>query len=207
MKTGGRKRTKLQREMHQDEWLHLTGMSQKDIGAKFGLSQGQVSKDLTAGFARRAAQREPTDPKVLLAKALARLDLVERDCWRAWDASTQPKVIHTKEAAVSQFPKSGENSLGCNTKGPRRAKTCLRVEQRDGNPAFLRGVQKCIESRCKWLGLYSDTAKDLLDKHGGEPIQIIEVREAPPRQPAPDSTAHAEKTPCSPMDDDVPKRL
>ena len=122
--TRGRKRTKLQREMHQDEFerLHVTGMSQKDIGAKFDLSQGQVSKDLTAGFV--AAQREPPDLMVLLAKELAHIDLVERDNWRAWDASTQPKVIRTDEATTSEFPKTGENALGCDDRRenvPRRA--------------------------------------------------------------------------------------
>src|SRR5262249_3687923 len=36
-----------------------------------------------------------------------------------------------------------------------RLKAGVRKEQRDGNPEFLRGVERCIEMRCKIMGAFA----------------------------------------------------
>jgi hypothetical protein len=57
------------------------------------------------------------------AKELARLDNLERTYWEAYERSCQ------------------------------RSETASEKQQRDGNPRFLEGIQRCVALRCQILGL------------------------------------------------------
>jgi hypothetical protein len=42
-----------------------------------------------------------------------------------------------------------------------RTKATSRQEQRDGNPAFLDGIERCIEQRCRILGIVQKSGTEV----------------------------------------------
>jgi len=128
--------------------LYLQGKYQHEIAEVLGVCQQQVSYDL------KAIQKQWQDiPSAKLdelkAKELTRIDNLERTYWEAWEKSQQPKEI-TSSAKVGEKVKVGK-----------------RTEQRNGNPAYLSGVQWCIERRCKLLGLDAPTKSEITGAEGG----------------------------------------
>lgn len=76
---------------------------------------------------------------------LAKLDRLEREHWESWERSKSEKQS-TRSAR--------RNRLGVNgTSGGNDEFAEVKKEHRDGNPAFLDGVMKCIAKRCELLGL------------------------------------------------------
>lgn len=114
--------------------LYLQGRYQHEIAQLLGVSQQQIAYDLKAVQVewRNVPRLQLTELK---QKELARLDVLERTYWQAWEDSKKPKETTSSN-------KDGD-----------RIKVGKRNEQRNGNPAFLRGVMDCIDRRCKLLGL------------------------------------------------------
>ena len=131
-----RKRTKAQIESDRVAImrLYLQGKWQHEIAEALGMQQEQVSYDLRAvqSIWRDIPQSELSELK---AKELSRIDELERTFWDAWHRSLMPKE-------TTSTAKEGE-----------KLKVGKRSEQRNGNPAFLKGVMDCIDRRCKLLGL------------------------------------------------------
>lgn len=129
-------RTKAQIERDRTEVarLYLQGKYQHEIAQILEVSQQQVSYDLKAiqSVWRDVPQAQLNELK---AKELARIDELERTYWQAWERSLTPKE-------TTSTAKEGE-----------KLKVGKRSEQRNGNPAFLKGVMDCIDRRCKLLGL------------------------------------------------------
>lgn len=111
--------------------LYLMHHSQAEIASKLGLSQPQISYDLAA-VRQRWRKETCMDIDTAKAEALAKLDEVERNCWRAWEKSKTSSVRQT----------SDKERL-------RRVETLTR----DGDPRFLAQIFSCISMRCKILGL------------------------------------------------------
>lgn len=107
---------------------------QSEIAASFGVTQGQISQDLTAIRAAWLASAI-RDFDALKAQELAKIDQVEREYWLAWTRSQENKEIEFEES------------------GPKGTRSGSRTEGQAGNPAFLEGVLKCIDRRCQILGL------------------------------------------------------
>src|SRR5262249_57562510 len=78
---------------------------------------------------------------------LGRVDQRERECGEGWERSCQPREITTQE----------KTDLGAGAQKDSRLKAGMRTEKRDGNPAFLDGVQWCLEHRAKILGVFAPT--------------------------------------------------
>lgn len=139
-----RKRTKAQIESDRVAImrLYLQGKWQHEIAADLGMQQEQVSYDLRAIQAvwRDIPQSELSELK---AKELARIDELERTYWQAWERSLTPKET------TSTAKEGGKLKVG------------KRSEQRNGNPAFLKGVMDCIDRRCKLLGLDAPLKNEL----------------------------------------------
>lgn len=176
-----RKRTKAMRQAQCEEMArhYARGMSQGALAKKYNVSQSQVSKDLTAYFAKVAETFRPEHLRRLMAKEYARLELIQRRCWKAWFRSTRPKETRTMEALT---PKSAQNLSQNGAKTPcQHKKTTYRRETRDGNPAFLRLILHCIDRTCKLFGLYSESAHQQLQTDERKPLQIIRVRNSDPR--------------------------
>lgn len=115
---------------------YLRGEYQADIARDLGISQQTVSLDLKAIRAAWLAS-SIRDYDAAIAQELARIDEVEREYWSAWEKSKQDKEITYQEAGGDGHKK----------------KVSLRREGQAGMPAFLDGVLKCIERRCRLLGL------------------------------------------------------
>lgn len=131
---------------------YLRGMTQVELAAEYGVSQGTISKDLAA---LRAMWLESAlvDFDEARQVALAKIDHLEAEYWAAWETSKTERV---------------KTATGKTDKG-----TSARVEkeQRDGNPQYLAGVQWCIAERIKLLGLYAPTKQELTGRGGG-PIEV-----------------------------------
>ncbi len=129
-------RTKAQVERDRIEVarLYLQGKYQHEIAQILEVSQQQVSYDLKAIHShwRDIPLAQLTELK---AQELARINELERVYWEAWQRSLTPKEI-------TSSAKDGD-----------KVKVGKRSEQRNGNPAFLKGVMDCIDRRCKLLGL------------------------------------------------------
>ena len=117
---------------------YLRGETQAAIGRALGMTQQMVSYDLAAIEAawQKSALYDMDKAK---ARELARIDHLERTYWEAWEESRQDKEVATQKQVGS-----GE---------AQRREATLRKEGQSGNPAFLSGVERCIERRCKLLGL------------------------------------------------------
>lgn len=132
-------RTKAQREADRTEItrLYCTGWRQVDIAAKLGVAQQQISYDLKAIFAqwRKARDGEIT---AWMNAELAKIDALELEYWEAWRRSCADKKRTAKTARMGTTQDTAAT---------------VTEETMVGNPAYLAGVQWCIERRCRILGI------------------------------------------------------
>ena len=156
------KRTPTQREndLERIAALYLKGKRQADIAAELGVSQPQVSYDLKEIHKR---WRESTLVSINEAKhrELSRIDELERTYWDAWARSCEEKTKTRTEKSAGGT-----------------AKASVEKDQMLGNPAFLVGVQWCIEQRCKIFGINAPTKTEITGKDGEAlflPISIVKM--------------------------------
>ena len=154
----GPKRSDFQREHDYNVITghYLKGVYQSEIAKILGLTQGQISQDIKTIQAR---WRKSTTFNLDEHKAmeLAKLDELERTAWDAWEKSTGER---TKARQV----KSGEAVMSAS----------MEKEQRDGNPAFLDTVLKCIDRRVKILGIDAPAKIEsrTVDKDGNDVLPV-----------------------------------
>ena len=113
---------------------YLEGKWQREIAELTGLSQVMVSYDLAA-IQKQWRDVPQAELNELKAKELAKIDNLERTYWEAWENSK--KSIKSTSTA-----KDGE-----------KIKLGTRSQERNGNPQFLQGVERCVDRRIKLLGL------------------------------------------------------
>ena len=125
--------------------MYLQGRTQTDIAEEVGVDQSTVSRDIAA---LQEAWRESSLVDIDEAKAreLAKVDRLEREYWDAWERSCEDAETLRQEGSSEKPSKVVKTS-----------------HPRNGDPAFLRGVQWCIERRCKIIGV--DAPSEL--KHSG----------------------------------------
>ena len=138
--------------------LYLQGWTQAritesinaDEDRDYQLSRRMIGYDLKA---LQEAWRESSliDIDEAKARELAKVDRLEREYWTAWERSR-------KDAETLRQEGSGEK--------PSRVVKIKRP--RNGDPAFLRGVQWCIERRCKIIGVDAPSKSELTGKDGRE---------------------------------------
>ena len=171
------KRSKFQREadLARISELYLRGKPQAEIAEEIGVSQGQVSKDLSI-IRTRWRKQTTVNMDEAKNKELARIDVLEREYWEAWERSKGEQV----KGRQKQSDTGGKKKIEWAT---------VEKVQLIGNPAFLAGVEKCIDMRCKLLGIYAATKVDSVTRNidltkltgdqldriaaGEDPIQVI----------------------------------
>lgn len=122
--------------------MYLQGKLQADIAEELGISQTSVSRDLQA--IRKAWMNSAiVNYNEAKAQELAKIDVLEREYWRAWEAS--------KEDAEVVRQKGSPESVNEITKT---------IKGQTGDPAFLQGIQWCINKRCEIFGLDAPTVID-----------------------------------------------
>jgi hypothetical protein len=139
-------RTPLERERDLRELaaLYLRGLTQFEIAQRLNVSRQQVGYDLKV-LQRRWQESALGDFNAKKAAELAKMDELERTYWEAWERSCQAREVTTQEKTQGGEGQSEDARL----------KAGVRKEQRDGNPEFLRGVERCIEMRCKITGAFA----------------------------------------------------
>lgn len=152
----GPKRTKFQiehdRRITQD--MYLRGKTQADIADALGVTQQQISYDLKA-IQQQWREDTTIDLDEAKQRELARIDLLEREYWDAWERSCDEfkvKTIRAKGANAEDAKNSAEQTM--------------RTEPRNGDPRFLAGVQWCISERSKLLGIYAPTRQEVTGANG-----------------------------------------
>jgi hypothetical protein len=118
--------------------LYLQRWTQAEIGAKLGLSRQQIGHELRT---IRGEWQESAlmDFDARRAEELARIDQLEWHYWTAWEASKQEKETTSSEQVTKP---NGE-----------QVKAAIRKTGQTGDPRYLLGVERCIDRRCKLLGL------------------------------------------------------
>jgi len=126
-----------QRRQQAAAW-YLKGDTQAAIAARLGVSRRTVRSDLKT-VRESWLESSLRDFDMARAHELAKVQLIEREAWAAWDRSQQESVT-TK---VSQ--EEAEN------RSKQRAEKVSRGQT--GDPRFLQTVLMCVLKRCKLLGL------------------------------------------------------
>ena len=162
------KRTEAQRalDLVQIERLHLKGMPALEIAEKisserpYTLSRQQVGYDLkTLEILWRAEAKAEID--AAKAKTLAEIRILQETYWDAWARSCEEKTKTRTEKSAGGT-----------------AKASVEKDQMLGNPAFLAGVQWCIEQRCKIFGINAPVKAEITGKDGEAlflPISIVKM--------------------------------
>ena len=161
----GRNSTEQEKYLSEMADLYLKGRTQNEIAAHFGVSQPQISTDLKKVRKRwREMTNDVFDAKV--SRELAKVDAVEREFWQAWLSSK----TEWKRTSKKRTTDPG---------GRKHREVGVLREQREGNPAFLEGVLRCITQRCRILGLEAPIKQEVAGK-GGLPVQFtISLAERP----------------------------
>lgn len=159
-------RTKHQREADLDQiniWT-LQGKTLRQCAAElaqirdYEVSHVTIKHDLDT-IATRWREGTNLDLDSHKAKELARIDLLEQTYWKAWEQSLEQAETTTtrqKDTPVTRKSKDGQSVTVTN----KQYEASLRKEERDGNPAYLVGVERCIKMRVDLLGLNAPTKSD-----------------------------------------------
>ena len=140
-----RSKIKIAKDREQIAQWYLQGLTQAKIGERLGLDQSMVSRDL------QAIQAEWLKNTTLAideykARELAKIDHTERCYWEAWERSIEEFRARTIKAKGIKADQKVQAK-------PEQAEQTIYTENRCGDPRFLDGVLKCIERRCRLLGL------------------------------------------------------
>ena len=136
--------------------MYVRGKVQADIAKELGVSRQTVTDDL-AIIRTRWRESEIRDFDSLRSEQLAKVDTVEAEYWVEWERSKAQATRKTSERRD----------------GVDRAS--VTVEDQTGDPRYLQGVERCIERRCKLLGLDAPTRSEVSGPGGG-PI-VSETRQ------------------------------
>jgi hypothetical protein len=129
--------TELLQRRHEVATRYLHGEQQYHIARAMGVSQSQISLDLKAIRAMWLASLV-RDFDAMKSVELAKIDECERQFWSGWQRSLQPREVTLTEATEGEKP---------------TRKASVRKEGQAGDPRFLDGVLRCVQQRCKILGL------------------------------------------------------
>jgi len=138
--------------------LFLRGVTrQTELAERLGVDRSTISRDLTT-LKARWKESGIRDLNMAKGQELERLDALEREYWQAWEQSKGPHEITTTEQTTDS---DGE-----------RVKAAIRKEDQHGDPRYLDGVQRCIEQRCKILGINAPQKIAPTTPDGQEPFRL-----------------------------------
>ena len=158
--------------------MYLRGMYQSVIAEDLGCDQATISRDLTA-LRREWLDRSVNHIEQKKAEQLAKIDRLEVTYWNAWERSKENAEVET----VEQIGVKTKTQKGVNGEEysivPERIKKNKRTEGQLGNPAFLQGVQWCINKRCEILGLDAPKKQEHTGKDGAPMTIKVEYVNTP----------------------------
>lgn len=126
--------------------MYAKGKSLQYIADMVGVSVPQVSYDMKL-IREVWVERTREAAEVIIARELAKIDLVEKNWWEAWERSIGKKTkTRTKSVPTNETIEVGED-------GQVVVERVFEVETVEGNPEYLKGVERCIQQRCKLIGI------------------------------------------------------
>jgi len=135
----GKRRSKSQkvRDRRRIADLYLKGWLQVDIAEEVGLSSPTVSRDLKALQAEwlKSSLMDFDEAK---AREIAKIDRLEREYWTGWQRSLKDEETIKEEGSATASKPS---------------KVTKTRKGQAGDPRFLDGVLKCVDRRCKIIGV------------------------------------------------------
>ena len=144
--------------------FYLKGFKRQDkileclAGVGIVIEQPTVSRDLKA-IKQRWLESQIVNLNEAKQKELDRIDLLEREAWKAWDRSCRERQVSATERSTGHL--DGDKTKARVTK-----------EGRDGNPAFLERVAWCINKRCEILGLDAPKKVAPTSPDGQQPYRL-----------------------------------
>jgi len=132
--------------------LYLQGWLQADIATEIGVSAPTVSRDLKAlqGVWLESALIDFDEAK---AREIAKVDRLEREYWEAW--------LRSCEDAETVRQEGGSKNQDGKLKPPNKV---IRTSKgQAGDPRFLQGIERCIDKRCKILGIDAPQKVEVYD--------------------------------------------
>ncbi|PTX14436.1 hypothetical protein C8N40_111101 [Pontibacter mucosus] len=125
------------------------------VGGGYTLNHNTVSNDVKYLLKQWQNERinDINEQKVL---ELSKLDKLEQTYWQAWEKS------------IEDHKKSSKKLKGKGDKPDYKEMTETEVVAY-GNPAYLAGIERCIDKRCKILGIDAPQKHDITT--GGKPFQ------------------------------------
>ena len=141
--------------------LYLRGFLQHDIATRLKISQSQVSRDLKE-LSKQWQQSALIDIDEIKGRELARLNLAEVNLWKSWKRSCQVRIKKRHSESTGKDGQKIENST--------------EKSQMVGDPRIMQEILRCIQMRCRILGLESAQKFDIdLNRLTNEQLdQIIE---------------------------------
>jgi hypothetical protein len=135
--------------------LMLKGWTYQKIADYLETSKTTIFRDVQ--FIKQAwLDAAIEDRNLYVQQEMSRLGMVEAEYWAAWERSQQPQTTLT-ETDVDQPDMDAIEGQMLEALGSGPAvKTSKRTQQQAGNPQFLGGIVKVVETRCKLLGLFPD---------------------------------------------------
>ena len=163
--TGKRRSTsQLARDRKKIAELYLKGWIQADIADEIGIDQSTVSRDISMliGEWKKSALVDINEAK---SQELAKVNVLEIEYWTAWKKSQDDAVTLVEEKNMS-----GKDKKSAVMSKKEQEKRIGQV----GDPAYLRGVQWCIEKRCNLLGLDAPKQDKIdLSTHGNLDLALL----------------------------------
>lgn len=179
---GARKRSPLEKErdLARIQELHLKGLDSGEIAERLDMNRRWVIYDLQE-LQRRYAKATEDKLERHLNRQLAKIDLLEREAWAAWERSRSDREVTTKKQRRKDDSMMNEASQ--------------RVEQRNGDARYIAVIQWCIAERNRILGLYAPEEARISGRI--EAVREI-VYELPPTQNVPQLKLLPEPEPVAP---------
>lgn len=156
------KRTKTERERDYliETEMYLKGKYLAEIAKEIGVSTQQIHYDLKV-IQKRWSKQTILNLDEHRIKELGKIDQVERELWAAWELSKE----EVKTTTISKAKDITQDKNGKLTPGG--VDKTSRTEDSQGNSKYLELVLKCIERRCKILGIDAPREHRVTGKDGG----------------------------------------
>lgn len=134
---------------------YLRGETQQTLADALGVSQPTISNDIRK-IHDRWVESTMVDFNAAKSRELQKIDHLERTYWDAWNRSLEQSTKTRVE-----------------TGGASGNKSTVQREEMYGDPRFLRGVEFCIHTRCRVLGIYAAAEKEHGPNADGVLLRVV----------------------------------
>ncbi len=154
--------------------LYLQKVPQTKIAKQLGISPATVTRDMKILVARwKDSSLSNINDKIHIE--LRTIDRVEAEAWTAWEKSKLDKTKRTDKvnAVHAKIRKDIADREGVVPGTEKLIETIKSTEGRVGDPRYLEVVARCIERRCKIMGLDSPERHEITGKDGAPIFEIV----------------------------------